>query len=808
MHSQNTSTHKGLKMKNKSQNRHYKPENLKDLLNKEHEEFITSAYTTLLNRLPDENGKQHYIDALAKTSKIGILSQIIRSNEYKQLKSKDRKIFFSIKKHLIINAILRKKNEAIAHTENINHITNEISAISKKIDNLKEFTQNSMSELSKNLAPHISNVALPNSTDSNPAESLLEKKSKSKPLEISKDDFDREWYLSQYPDVAKAGLDPFDHYNSSGKFEKRLAMKKGSGFKQLQPETKIERKELTNNMLTWMRVPMISIIMPTYNTNPKWLKESIESVINQIYPNWELCIVDDASTQPHVTEIIKEYAQTDARIKFYQRNCNGKVSAASNDALNLVTGEYTALLDHDDILDSRALYYIAENIIRELPDMIYTDELIVNENNDEIIGHAFRPGFSLELLRSHPYIVHMVTFKTKILREIGGFDESLSISQDYDLILRFIEKAHSVTHIPRALYRWRTVEKSSGHSQINKVTETSLQVLNNHIKRCGLDGYTTQGSWFNFFETRYKLNDKNFIAIVIPTKNHWKLVKQCIESIEKTTKSVNFDIVIIDHDSDDQDSIKYFNSLKNKHTILNYSGDFNFSTINNWAVNQISKKYTHYLFCNNDIEAFSNGWLERMCEIAQHPDVGIVGSKLYYPGGSSIQHAGVCVGMFGAAEHYGKFLERDLNDGRGINPGYIGSLISNHEVSSVTAACMLMSACVFHKISGFDPLAKVGFGDVDLCLRTRKAGYRVVFCPHAELIHHESISRGKSTTDPHPEDSAYFLQRWADFLEHGDFYYNPNLTLFNTHWSLKRQEEFELANEKILHSRTYIKQSC
>jgi O-antigen biosynthesis protein len=544
----------------------------------------------------------------------------------------------------------------------------------------------------------------------------------------------------------------------------------------------------------WTRKPHISVLMPVYNTPEKWLRAALDSVVNQAYPYWELCIADDASDLPHVRQILEEYRARDKRIKVVYRECNGHISAASNSALELVTGEYTVLFDHDDLLELHALYRVAETIRDEWPDFIYSDEALIDEHSGEVINHAFRPAFSPELLRCHSYIVHLVAFRSAFLRRIGGFDESLNISQDYDLVLRAAEQAASIVHIPEVLYRWRTHEDSAGHRRQSEVMATSRQVLARHLDRCGVKAEIADGKIFNFFDVRYPLADGLRVAIVIPTKNHGELVRQCVESIERTVNEAAYDIVVIDHASTDPDSLAYFAELGKRHTVLRYEGAFNFSAINNWAIRQLGATYSHYLLCNNDIEAIDPGWLERMLELGQQQDVGIVGAKLYYPDGRTIQHAGVCVGLFRMAEHYGKFMDKNLPDSSDIHPGYLGSLIANHEMSAVTAACLLVRRDTFEWIGHFDEAIAVGFGDVDLCLRARQAGYRVVFCPHAELIHHESYSRGKSetTVDPHPEDSAYFRNRWRTFIETGDPYYNPNLTLFNTCWSLKGAKEFEL----------------
>lgn len=542
-------------------------------------------------------------------------------------------------------------------------------------------------------------------------------------------------------------------------------------------------QSLAQQAKAWPHKPLISILLPVYNTPENWLRQAIDSVTHQIYEHWELCIADDASTQPHVRQVLEEYRQRDARIKVAYRATNGQVSAASNSALELATGAYTALLDHDDMLERHALYRLAEVILVDCPDMMYSDEAFIAEQSGEVTGHAFRPAFSLELLRAHSYIVRLAAFKTRLLRDIGGFDPALIVSQDYDLMLRAAEQAKIIVHLPEVLYCRRTHEDLKQ----DKAVETSKSVVAAHLARCGEKAEVGDGTAFGFFDVRYALEPGLRVAVIIPTKNHGDLVRQCVESIARTTCGVQYDIVVVDHASDDPSTLAYFDELRTRHRVLRYACTFNFSTINNWAIAQLGAAYTHYLLCNNDIEAITPGWLERMLELGQKRDIGIVGAKLYYPDGHTIQHAGVCVGMFGIAEHYGKFMEKELPDGQGIYPGYLGSLIANREMSSVTAACLLIRRDAFEWIAGFDEALAVGFGDVDLCLRARQAGYRIVFCAQAELIHHESFTRGKD--NQHPEDSSYFVNRWQTFINEGDPYYNPNLTLLNTFWHTRKPEE-------------------
>ncbi|XXG30350.1 MAG: glycosyltransferase [Ferrovum myxofaciens] len=548
--------------------------------------------------------------------------------------------------------------------------------------------------------------------------------------------------------------------------------------------------------------PLISVIMPTYNTPREILMETLDSVVGQLYPHWELCVADDGSTKSHVREILEKYAALDSRIHLNFHSFNTGTSAASNRALAMAQGTYVALLDHDDKLEKQALFRISESVLEDEPDMIYSDEALISQDGRCVTSFTFRPAFSMEFLRSHPYIVHFVSFRTELLRELEGFNESLAISQDYDLILRVTEKARKIVHIPEVLYLWRQLPNSSGHKQYDQVMTVSTGVINNHLSRCGENAYAVPSKSFNFFETCYPLKKGLNVAIIIPTKNHHEILRVCIESIERTVVGVDYDIVVVDHESENEGSIEYFNSIRERHKIIEYKGEFNFSEINNFAVKQLHDGYSHYLFCNNDIEAIKEGWLVQMLELFQNEDVGIVGANLFYPDGKTYQHAGVCVGMSGPAEHFGKFVEKYLPGGS-VNIGYNGNFIANHEVSAVTGACLLISGEAFDSVSGYDPSLAVGFGDVDLCLRVIDAGYRVVQCSRAALIHHESFTRGKSLGhDEHPQDTEFFKERWAKLLEVGDPYFNPNLNPDSTCWKVNNPLVFNKEIKRRIFSRT------
>ncbi len=550
----------------------------------------------------------------------------------------------------------------------------------------------------------------------------------------------------------------------------------------------------------------ISILVPTYNTDPAMLTAMVESVRSQIYPHWELCIADDASPKPHVRQMLQELAAQEPRIKLHLGETNRGVSHATNQALALASSPFVVLLDHDDLLQPQAIYRVAQCVLADDPDMLYSDEVLVSPDGSQVLQYFHRPAFSPEYLRSHPYIVHMVGFRTALLRQLGGFDEALAISQDYDLILRVSEAASRIAHIPEILYQWRTHTGSAGHEKMAQVMATSTAVLQRHLERTGQQATSVSGVSFNFFETRHQIAADQRVAIIIPTKNYGHLVRQCVESIRATTKQAQYDLIVIDHESTDAASLDYFAQIAQDGTatVLRYQGPFNFSAINNWAVRQLTRSYTHYLFCNNDIEALHEGWLEQLLSQCQDPSVGMVGAQLLYPDRTSIQHAGVCVGAFGIAEHYGKFLK--LPPDR-VDIAFMGRLVCTHEVSAVTAACLLMRKEAFDAIDGYDEKLAVGFGDVDLCLRTLQLGWRVLYCPQATLIHHESITRGKAEGyDPHPEDSALFASRWRDFLDAGDPYHHPAFEVRHTCWLVRTPMRCEPSINRRLFNRSGLGQ--
>ena len=517
--------------------------------------------------------------------------------------------------------------------------------------------------------------------------------------------------------------------------------------------------------------PKISIITPVLNTREEWLRSSIESVLHQIYDNWELCIADDGSDQPHIRETLNCYQQKDARIKVKYLNENQGVSGASNEALAMASGEFIGFLDHDDQLLSNALYEVVLMLNRNASaDFIYSDEILISKRGKPVFAY-FRPDFSLDYMLSHCYIVHFVVIRASILKKIGGFRAEFKVSQDYDLFLRVLSQTRNVLHIPKILYKWRQYESSTGHLLKERVMESSRRALQDFADREGIKGVVWGTKNFNFFRLKRDILDRPKISIIIPTKDRIDLLRRCIESIQNRSSYDNYEIIIVDNMSQEEETAAYLDGLGKSYEncrIIKFNEKFNYSMLNNYAAE--FARGEHLLFLNNDIEVLNSDWLEAMLEQSQRDEIGCVGAKLLYPD-RKIQHVGVVVGWGGRAEHIYKWLHSN-------DIGYMGHFVSIRNYSAVTAACMMLRKSIFNEVGGFDERFEIGFGDVDLCLRVRELGYENLFTPYAELLHYESATRGRSFSfDPHPNDTKRFIERWQEYIKGGDPYYNPNLPL-------------------------------
>lgn len=547
-----------------------------------------------------------------------------------------------------------------------------------------------------------------------------------------------------------------------------------------------DHSQIEQNIDTFTYKPIISIVMPVYNVEEKWLRQCIDSVLNQIYPYWELCIADDASTDMNTKKVLVDYQKLDNRIKVIFREKNGHISEATNTALTLAQGEFVALLDNDDELPPHALYEIVKvlNENSEL-DLIYSDEDKIDENGNRS-DPAFKPDWSPDLLLGTNYISHLGVYRKSILDEIGGFRKGYEGSQDYDLVLRFTEKtiANRIKHIPKILYHWRMLPTSTAVDQSSKnyAFEAGLKALQETIIRRKINGHATHGLANGLYDLYYDIDKEGLVSIIIPTKNGYKDVKRCISSIIEKTTYQNYEIILADNGSNDprmKELYKQFKvQLQEKFIVEFIDIPFNFSRINNIAAKKAKGKYL--LFLNNDTEVIAENWLTLMVSFAQQTRIGCVGAKLLYPN-NTIQHAGVILGLGGIAghSHYG-YPHGDL--------GYFGRLAINVNYSAVTAACLLVKKVDFDIVNGFEETFTVAFNDVDLCLKIQSLGKNNVWLHEAELYHFESQTRGyddKGKKKKRFEQEKMMMEEKWHILIENDPFYNPNLTRDIPNFSLR-----------------------
>lgn len=547
-----------------------------------------------------------------------------------------------------------------------------------------------------------------------------------------------------------------------------------------------DRDAIRRDIASWTDRPVISILMPVYNPPVEFLRQSLDSVREQIYPHWELCIADDASTELAVGALLRDYAARDRRIKLSFRPANGNISAASNTALDLATGAFVALMDHDDRIPPHALYRVAMEI-RQHPqtDLIYSDEDKIDADNRRY-GPYFKSDWNYDLLCGQNMVSHLGVYRTSLLRRLGGFREGYEGSQDYDLALRVAEATApgNIRHIPQVLYHWRVFEGSPSFSSVDlpRAVKAARRAIQDHLDRSGTAARAEPVSGMEWF-TRvvHPLpQPAPHVTLIVPTRDRVDLLRPCIDGLLQHTDYPAFDIIIIDNGSGEPGTHAYFMELQSNPLVrvLPFDQPFNYAAINNHAA--AFAKGDVLGLINNDIKVIHPDWLREMVSQAVRPGVGMVGAKLYY-GDGRIQHAGVVTGILGVANHVFKFADRH-------DPGYFGRLKLVQEYSCVTGACMVMRKSVFDQVGGLDAenLA-ISFNDIDLCLRIREAGYRVLWTPFAELFHLESMTRGAPTQPEQIErftqEIAYMEKRWAGILR-SDPFYNPNLTLDDVKFSL------------------------
>lgn len=534
--------------------------------------------------------------------------------------------------------------------------------------------------------------------------------------------------------------------------------------------------------------PKISIVVPLYNTPLNFLEELLDSVVNQTYRNWELCCVD-AGQDTAVGQHVQARAKAEPRIRYQKLTENEGIAGNTNHGFELATGDYIALLDHDDILHPCALWYTAQAIVEQGADFVYTDEATFEGKVENVVLYHFKPDFMLDNLRSNNYICHLTTFSKVLMEQAGGGERAeYNGSQDYDLFLRLTEKARKIAHIPHALYYWRSSPNSTA-SDISAKTyciDAGIAALKAHYARCGVavDDVTLIPGTPGYYKTDYTMAHPGRVSILIPTCDHIRDLETCVESIYARTTYPDFEILLIENNSKEEQTFRSYERMRKEHPdtlkVLTWQGKgFNYSALNNFGARYATGEYL--LLLNNDTEVITPGWLEEMVMYAQQKRVGCVGAKLLYPD-DTIQHAGVGFGIGGVAGHLHKYFPA-------TSDGYMGRLNYVQDVYGDTAACLLLRKEIYDEVHGLDESYAVAFNDVDFCVRVREAGYTNVFTPFAQLYHYESKSRGM---EDNPEkqkrfqgEVLRFQARWGDLLAKGDPCTNPNFDIQREDFSLK-----------------------
>lgn len=631
--------------------------------------------------------------------------------------------------------------------------------------------------------------------------------------------FDVDWYLREYNDVAVAKLDPIQHYVEHGAAEKRnpspwfstkIYADDNKLDKAVNPflhfllnQQKIEKvdtyrkwretyfpmqveniNEIKKEIQQMQFQPLVSIVIPVYNPDLKYLQKTLDSIQAQIYENWEICLADDASSYPKVKVFLKELNDRNNKVKVVFRESNGHISLATNSAIEVASGEFLAFVDQDDLLSIDALFEVVK-ILNQKPELslIYSDEDKIDVKDFRFDPH-FKSDWNLLLFYSQNYINHLTVVKRSICNKIGGLRTGFEGSQDYDFLLRYFEQIEEeqIHHIPKMLYHWRAIEGSTALSIDNKLyaVEAGKKALESHIGKRYPKAKVELAN-----KVYYKVNfplpeNPPLVSIIIPFKDKIELLKSCLESIFSKTSYNNYEILLVDNNSSEEASSEYLKSL-DKHSnvrILEYEKEFNYSAINNFAAKQAKGEIL--LLLNNDTEVISNNWLSEMISYFSFEDVAAVGPKLLFED-NTIQHAGIVLGIGGVAGHPHKYFPSNA-------VGYMcrANLVQN--ISAVTAACMAVRKSVFEEVGGLEEDLKVAFNDVDLCIKIREAGHKLVFTPFVQLYHYESKSRGNDN-DPDKlerfQSEIHYMQRkWRGIL-YCDPYYNPNLSL--------DREDFKLA---------------
>ena len=529
--------------------------------------------------------------------------------------------------------------------------------------------------------------------------------------------------------------------------------------------------------------PLISIVIPLYCTPLPYLKELLESVRRQSYENWQLCLAD-GSPDDKAKEFIEKHYGREKRIVYRKLEENGGISANTNEAVALAAGEYLMLCDHDDTLEPDALYEIVKAINDTGADVLYTDEDKVSMDGRHYFDPNFKPDFNLFRLRENNYICHIFVVKKSLTDETGLLRSEFDGAQDFDFILRCCEKAQKITHIPKVLYHWRCHMDSTAADPSSKAYayEAGRKAVREHYQRLGIDAKVEMTERPGWYRSHVKVQGNPLISVIVPNKDHTDDLELCLFSMTRKSTYRNYEILIVENNSEKEETFEYYRKLPDRYPkarVLTWEKEFNYSAINNFAAKEAKGGYL--LFLNNDVEILTPDWMEEMLQNCQQENVAAVGAKLYYPD-DTIQHAGVVLGLGGIAGHIMCRASKE-------DPGYFGRMISVQEISAVTAACMMVKKSDFDAVGGLDETFQVAFNDIDLCMKFRAAGKKIIFTPYAELYHYESKSRGLEDTPEKQfrfdKEVKRFQEKWAQQLEMGDPYYSPNLSVTEGDCSLR-----------------------
>ena len=566
----------------------------------------------------------------------------------------------------------------------------------------------------------------------------------------------------------------------------RCLVKKGPAALRRQWEARYETEEnkyekwLCRQRLTDMPTfddgPLISIVVPVYRTPEKYLREMIASVRTQSYENWELCLADGSGGCKETEEILREFGEQDQRIRYEILGENRGIAGNTNAALSMAKGEWVGLMDHDDVLEPSALYEAAR-VINGHPeaDVLYTDEDKVTMDLRLHFDPHLKPDFSPDLLRSNNYICHFFLARRRLAERVGGFSSEYDGSQDYDFILKCTEQAREILRLPRILYHWRSHPASTAENPESKLYcfEAGKRALEAHLRRMGVEGTVELNREHpGYYHVTYPVKGEPLVSILIPNKDEKETLEACIRSIREKSTYRNYEIIVLENNSETEEIRHYYRQLEDEGArVVQWKGKFNFAAINNFGAAHAKGEYL--IFLNNDTEVIAPDWIEGMLGNCQRPEVGVVGAKLYYADGT-VQHAGVVMKLAGVCGHVLCGLE-------GYDPGRNARAVVQQNYSAVTAACMMTKKEIFDAVSGFSEVFQVAYNDVDFCLKVRERGLLVVWNPRVELIQYESKSRGYETTPEKAErferEKALLMERWPVYMEQGDPYYNPNLTL-------------------------------